>query len=205
MKFSILFAALFSVGSAQAESSKVYPESSVPTRGVQADSFEPAEKKMIGAWAATSHIGFGIADAEYFLRDGETHTGTNPPYATYLVAKRLFSSSGLGLASQQPDGSWLLLFDSSTSYYKLYRYSTLSLEIDGRYWLYQKTSQPSGTGSWMRGFRMLDYSEVAAVPGKKAPAGSEKVPLSTGDSRLDSSVGHAVAHMSAELSALRAK
>lgn len=164
-------------------SEKVLNPATLKPKEILFSPFEKLDTSQIGTWAMTAHIASTIGDANFLTMDGRTYTGTNG--TEYLVVDYAFSTNPGGLVSFTSYGKWLMLIEASSSYYEMYEYDANRDEAAGLFWLFLKTSTPSGPGSWMRGFRFanatggvmkqsapsVEVSElVAHIPVGEAPA-----------------------------------
>lgn len=115
-----------------------------------------------GEWAYAGHVALGIGDAEFlnFLPD---RPGGEPLSSVYF--NRRFTSSGFGLAAIANTGEYIALLDSSTSFFKVYRFRMAANRIiEGRWWLYRKGESPVGAGDVMHGVRAKERSEMPFAP-----------------------------------------
>lgn len=119
------------------------------------------DDRLYGEWAYSSHVSFGVGDAEFLIFDKQ-FIGSNGK--RYVQLRRRFTTVGLGLGSFEPTlNEYLVLLDSSTSYNKLYQFKMEANRfLDGRYWLYLKTNQPTGNGSFTTGVRVRERNDVGA-------------------------------------------
>lgn len=77
------------------------------------------------------------------------------------TGNRSGSSSSIALSSLVSNDVWSLLIDSSSSYYKYYRYSFSGLNtIEGTSWTFLKSGSPSGSGLPFVAFRSQSASLV---------------------------------------------
>jgi hypothetical protein len=61
-------------------------------------------------------------------------------------------------------GSWIILLDSSTSYYRAYRFRFAGLNrIEGQTWTYLKSELPSGSGLFFLGHRTKSKARVNGI------------------------------------------
>lgn len=114
--------------------------------------------KMMGEWSLV--IGSKLFPV-YFgdrLAFGDTF---NSGGVLMAAGSRTGSSSNLAVASQQPDGTWSILLDASTSYYDYFtfRFSGLNT-MEGTSWTFLKTSALSGSGLPFIGLRSGSASSV---------------------------------------------
>ena len=88
------------------------------------------------------------------------------------------SSSRVALGRYDPSlGAWLLLLDSSTNYYHLYRFRFTGLNrIEGTDWLYEKTGNPTGSGTFFLAHRTKSKARVNGLnaPGTTKAAGADE-------------------------------
>ncbi len=94
----------------------------------------------------------------------------------YAQGNRTGSSSNIALGAYNANlNSWLVLLDSSTSYYRAYQFQFTGLNrIEGQYWLYLKTSTLSGPGTYFVAHRTKSQ---ARVKGGSAPGIAKSAPL----------------------------
>lgn len=125
---------------------------------------EPNDR-LYGEWAYAGNVGLGIGDAEFLVFD---RTYTSPSDGkSYVQLRRKFSSVGIGLGRFYPESNeYLVLLDSSTSYYKTYSFKMENSRLAaGRWWLHLKTQLPTGAGSALFGSRIAERSDVGAKHG----------------------------------------
>lgn len=129
---------------------------------------------ILGEWATTE------GSRAYPIYFGERiqfpSTFTSSSDGRVIAAGARSGTSGgsnTAVAYQGSDGVWNLLLDSSTSYYKYYRFTFSGLNsIEGTCWTYLKTSSPSEFGLPFIAFRSQSASLVktGVGPGARAQA-----------------------------------
>lgn len=122
---------------------------------------EPNDR-LYGEWAYAGNVGLGIGDAEFLVFD-RPYTSTTDG-KKYVQLRRKYSSLGIGLGRFSPElNEYLVILDSSTSYYKTYSFKMENSRlVSGRWWLHQKTQLPTGSGSALFGARIAERSDVGA-------------------------------------------
>ena len=114
--------------------------------------------KLFGEWSVV----IGSTNFPVYFGDrlafGSTFSSAGILYAS---GSRTGSSSNVALGRQEADGSWLVLLDSSTSYYTAYsfRFSGLNT-MEGRSWTYLKSGTLSGSGTPFVGLRTGSTTSV---------------------------------------------
>jgi hypothetical protein len=122
---------------------------------------ETVPDAMLGQWSAV------IGAAEDVIFDGEriNYSGKFLSNGTlYATGSRLGSSSAANpaLVSYVPaQGAWLALLDSSSSFYRLFIFSTTGFNrVEGSFWIYQKTANPTGPGMFYQAFRTASAARL---------------------------------------------
>lgn len=117
--------------------------------------------RLYGTWAYAGDVALGIGDAEFLVFD-RRFVGTDG--TEYVAARRNFSTLGQALGRYSTaTGKFLVLLDSSTSYYKTYLFNMEgSRLLDGRWWLHRKTDLPTGAGDYLAGVRVKERNDVGA-------------------------------------------
>lgn len=133
---------------------------------------------VLGEWATTE------GSTTYPIYFGErlqfSSTFTSTSDGRLIAAGNRSGNTGatnMVVAYQGTDGVWSLLLDSSSNYYKFYRFTFSGLNsIEGTVWTYLKTSTPSGSGLPFIAFRSQSASLVktGVGPGAKAQEFSVK-------------------------------
>lgn len=130
---------------------------------------EVAPDAMLGEWSMV------IGEQAFPLYDGErVQFGTRRANANgpYLDGARLGSAESVAVVAQA-NGSYGILVDSSPDYYRFFRYDTTGFNrLEGQFWIFEKSGNPSGAGTFFQGFRTASASFVQSGNG---PASSKRL------------------------------
>jgi hypothetical protein len=127
---------------------------------------------MAGEWSAVIGAAADLFDGE---RIQYTQKVTDAS-GTYLTGARLGSSGSPAVVQYNASlGQWVAVLDSSTSFYRAFRFSNTGFNrVEGNFWLYQKGSSPTGSGTFYQGFKTASYAFLTTGQGpastKSAPA-----------------------------------
>ncbi len=138
---------------------------------------ETAPDAMLGEF---SYVIGSASDQPY---DGERvifNAKRSDSNGLFLSGNRLGSSASAAVVAYYPTaGAWQVLLDSSTTYYRLFRFNTTGFNrVEGSFWLYQKGSNPTGSGSFFQAFRTASAALIinGAGPGStKAMVSDEEL------------------------------
>jgi hypothetical protein len=127
---------------------------------------------MFGEWASVE--GSSIFPVYYGerIQFSSVYTSTSDG-SVNAMGQRSGSNSNIALTRLESDGTWSLILDSSTNYYKYFNFTFSGLNtIEGRVWTYLKSSTLSGSGTPFVAFRSQSASFVKTGkgPGVKAAA-----------------------------------
>jgi hypothetical protein len=126
---------------------------------------------MAGEWSAVIGAASDIFDGE---RIDYTQKRTDSS-GTYLAGSRLGSSISANPAVvlyDAPSGIWTALLDSSSSFYRLFRFGTTGFNrVEGNFWIYLKGSNPTGVGTFYQAFKTASYAFLTTGTG---PASSKR-------------------------------
>jgi hypothetical protein len=155
---------------------------------------ETVPDAMLGQWSAV--IGAAediIFDAERINYNGKYTANTGTVYAS---GNRLGSSgaANLALVTYFPSqGAWSALVDSSSSYYRLFIFNTTGFNrVEGSFWIYLKTSSPTGNGTFYQAFRTASAARIITGIGpgsSKGVATGEATAQKEKDARLAEALG----------------
>lgn len=130
---------------------------------------ELAPEAMLGEWSIV------IGESDFPLYDGERvqfgtrRANVNGPY---LDGTRLGSAESVAVVAQT-NGTYGILVDSSTDYYRFFRYETAGFNrLEGQFWIFEKNGNPAGAGTFFQGFRTASASFVQTGTG---PASSKRL------------------------------
>ena len=140
-----------------------------------------APEAMLGEWSAVIGAASDIFDGERIDYTQRLTDSSGP----YLGGSRLGTSPSTNPAIVEYNaslGAWVALLDSSTSYYRGFRFNTTGFNrVEGSFWIYLKTSTPSGNGTFYQAFRTASYALLTTGNG---PGSTKREPLaSTFDDR----------------------
>lgn len=133
---------------------------------------EATPDAMMGEWTMT------IGDSSLPVFDGERIqytqklSGSSGPY---LGGHRLGAASNLAtVAYDATKGVWYSLLDSSSSFYRYFEWRTTGFNrVEGAFWVFDKSAQPTGSGTFFQGFRSASATFVRTGSG---PASSKSTP-----------------------------
>ena len=120
---------------------------------------------MLGEWSAVIGASGDIFDGERIQYSAKQTDSSG----TYLAGKRLGSSSSTNpavVSYSSSTGQWTALLDSSSSFYRLFRFSNTGFNrVEGSFWIYSKGSQPSGNGTFYQAFKTASYAFLTSGTG----------------------------------------
>ncbi len=129
---------------------------------------------LFGEWSFTE------GDPDFPIYSGErialsaARTGTSGPYA---AGSRTGSSASIAIGTWDSVlAKFAILLDSSTSYYRLYVFTLNTLNrAEGLFWLYRKTSSPTGPGTYFVAHRTKSLArlQTGVGPGISKVASAE--------------------------------
>jgi hypothetical protein len=133
---------------------------------------ESVPDAMMGEWTIT------IGESASPVYDGERiqysqkMTGSTGPF---LAGHRLGASGNIAtVAYDASRGRWYSLLDSSTSFYRYFEWTTTGFNrIEGQFWIFDKSANPTGSGTFFQGFRSASATYVRTGSG---PASSKVLP-----------------------------
>ena len=127
---------------------------------------------LFGEWSITT----GEPSFPVYFGDRLSFTGPAPTDVTNALGARTGSSSNIVLGIYNSSlGMWLMLVDSSTSYYQAYAFRFTGLNrLEGQQWTYLKTDKLSGSGLYFVAHRTKSQ---ARVKGGSAPGVTKSSPL----------------------------
>ena len=132
-----------------------------------------APDALFGEWSTTTgepafpvYFGDRVSFSGPFVSSG----------VTYASGNRTGDSARIALGRYDPNiASWIVLVDSSTSYYQAYNFRFSGLNrIEGQSWTYLKTGTISGSGLYFVAHRTKSQ---ARVKGGSAPGVTKSAPL----------------------------
>lgn len=93
------------------------------------------------------------------------HTPGSSSAGPYAGGNRTGSSSSIAVGGYvASEGVYSMLLDSSTSFYRFYVFNLNGLNrIEGLTWLYRKTEQPTGSGTYFLAHRTKSYARVRGL------------------------------------------
>lgn len=115
-------------------------------------------KALFGEWA---FIEGGVSFPVYYgerMMFTSTYTSGGITYAT---GYRSGSTANSAVGGQYTDGTWNVLIDSSTNYYRFYQFYWTGLNsFQGNMWIFEKSSSPSGNGTPFTAFRISGKNTI---------------------------------------------
>jgi hypothetical protein len=117
---------------------------------------------LYGEWSIVEgDPSFPIYDAERISLFTPDTASTGP----VALGNRTGSSSSVAIGGYvASEGVYSMLLDSSTSFYRFYVFNLNSLNrIEGLTWLYRKTEQPAGSGTYFLAHRTKSYARVRGL------------------------------------------
>jgi hypothetical protein len=116
---------------------------------------------MLGQWSAV------IGAAEDFIFDGERINYSSKLFSNgtlFATGNRLGSSVAVNpavVAFVPSQGVWSALLDSSSTFYRLFIFTNTGFNrVEGNFWIYQKTANPTGSGTFYQGFRTASAARI---------------------------------------------
>ena len=127
---------------------------------------------MYGEWSFTT----GEPILPVYFGDRISFAGPYAADLTVAQGARTGSPLNVALSNYSPSaGQWLLLIDSSTSYYTAYKYRFTGLNrIEGQAWTYLKTDTLSGSGLYFVAHRTKSQARVKGI---NAPGVTKSFPM----------------------------
>ena len=136
---------------------------------------------MLGEWSAVIGSSGDIFDGEridYFQRRSDSN-------GTYLSGNRVGASNNLAVVDYNASlGTWTALLDSSTSFYRLFRFSNTGFNrVEGNFWIYQKGLQPTGSGTFYQAFKTSSWAFLTTGTGPASTKRAENLERAAYDQR----------------------
>ena len=114
---------------------------------------------MMGEWSMV------IGDSSFPVYEAERvvfYSKQSGSSGVFLGGNRLGSSNNLAVVSYSASASsYSILLDSSTSFYRFFRFNTTGFNrLEGQFWIFDKSAQPTGAGTFFQGHRTASGSYV---------------------------------------------
>lgn len=117
---------------------------------------------LLGEWSMVmGEAAFPAFNGER-IQFSSRRTDNNGPY---LAGNRLGATANTAVVSLS-SGQYSILLDSSPSFYRMFRFGTTGFNrIEGVWWVFDKSGQPSGPGEFFQGFRTASATFVRTGSG----------------------------------------
>ena len=147
---------------------------------------------MMGEWSMVmGESAFPVFGGER-VQFSSRQSGSN---GVFLGGQRLGSPGNLAVVNFL-SGSYSILLDSSTSFYRMFRFNTTGFNrVEGQWWVFDKNAQPTGSGEFFQGFRTASASFVRTGAG---PASTKALSVESIDVLQGMDEAMAKRHLGAE-------